>query len=595
MANKRPAIPAKQLVRAEDKSKLRKNLINRELGFDPTEFMLYVKYEDEIYPAGAVSIPSPGANSVYMGKEDGTMNWANLPATPAPYDEELTVYESLDGVPFGAAFAYKDSEGNDIQMNVYYSPRVRERYGRLVLVNESESHFVTVRMGERDSAWLGALLPTQAPAPDGTFRKGDILMVDGNFGDNGPMLNWKHPESDDVREALPGKMLVVTYGETAQAVINAAIANKYIVVLEYFENDSTVPLYAYYSHSTDAGPVFRSTVYSNGTVKQFSVLYTNQWVTEIVPVNKVFVADKDSTTYAELNTALANNQMLVLEYYNEGSTVPNYAYFYGSSDAGVTFHTLPDNNGNYKTFTLLYTNQWSVADECVCNVFVATYGVTSSQDIRTAVNSNKVVLLQGVTSGPIHIDLILTEMVDGANPTYLFCSPLNRFGTYYWAALDGSTWTNGVKSTAIETTSSGSIISSSVSETEQTLLEVKPVSSGASSIDFTIKGFVYQGKFSFRVYSNNLRSVRFVGTKHTVRNDQSNPLNAVVVSDNTLTIPSSGYASYNPIEEQESVNNNTIVTLDLVVEVNGTTYGNLRIKKFYSSSANRVWATYDGF
>lgn len=588
-------IPAKQVVRAGTKSDLREKLIDRELGFEPTEFMLYVKYGDEIYPAGAVSIPAPGTNSVYMGKEDGSMDWADLPATPAPYDEELTVYESLDGVPFGAAFAYKDSEGNDIQMNVYYSPRVRERYGRLVLVNEPASHFVTVRMGERDSAWLGALLPTQAPLPDGTFRKGDILMVDGNFGDNGPMLNWKHPESDDVREALPGKMLVVTYGETSQAVINAAIANRYILVLEYFENDSTVPLYAYYSHSTDAGPVFRSTVYSNGTVKQFSVLYTNQWVTEIVPVNKVFVADKDSTTYAELNTALANNQMLVLEYYNEGSTVPNYAYFYGSSDAGVTFHTLPDNNGNYKTFTLLYTNQWSVADECVCNVFVATYGVTSSQDIRTAVNSNKVVLLQGVTSGPIHIDFILTEMVDGANPTYLFCSPLNRFGTYYWAALDGSTWTNGVKSTAVETTSSGSIISSSVSETEQTLLEVKPVSSGASSIDFTIKGFVYQGKFSFRVYSSNLSSVRFVGTKHTVRNDQSNPLNAVVLSDNTLTIPSSGYASYNPIEEQESVNTNTIVTLDLVVEVNGTTYGNLRIKKFYSSSANRVWATYDGF
>lgn len=595
MAKKPPIIPAKQCVRAGTKSELREKLIDRELGFEQNEFMLYVKYKDEIYPAGAVSIPSPGANSVYMGKEDGTMGWADLPATPAPYDEELTVYESLDGVPFGAAFAYKDSEGNDIQMNVYYSPRVRERYGRLVLVNEPESHFVTVRMGERDSAWLGALLPTQAPAPDGTFRKGDILMVDGNFGDNGPMLNWKHPESDDVREALPGKMLVVTYGETAQAVINSAIANKYIVVLEYFENDSTVPLYAYYSHSTDAGPVFRSTVYSNGTVKQFSVLYTNQWVTEIVPVNKVFVAVKDSTTYAEVNTALANDQMLVLEYYNEGSTVPNYAYFYGSSDAGVTFHTLPDNNGNYKTFTLLYTNQWFVADECVCNVFVATYGVTSSQDIRTAVNSNKVVLLQGVTSGPIHIDFILTEMVDGANPTYLFCSPLNRFGSYYWAALDGSTWTNGVKSTAIETTSSGSIISSSVSETEQTLIEVKPVSSGASSVDFTIKGFVYQGKFSFRVYSSNLRSVRFVGTKHTVRNDQSNPLNAVVVSDNTLTIPSSGYASYNPIEEQESVNTNTIVTLDLVVEVNGTTYGNLRIKKFYSGSANRVWATYDGF
>ena len=588
-------IPAKQVVRAGTKSDLREKLIDRELGFEPTEFMLYVKYGDEIYPAGAVSIPAPGANSVYMGKADGTMDWADLPATPAPYDEELNVYESLDGVPFGAAFAYKDSEGNDIQMNVYYSPRVRERYGRLVIVNEEVSHLASVRIGSRDSAWIGALMPTTAPSPDGVFKKGDILMVDSNFGDHGPMLLWKHPESDDVREALPGKMLVVTYGETAQSVINAAIANRYILVLEYFENDSTVPLYAYYSHSTDAGPVFRSTVYSNGTVKQFSVLYTNQWVTEIVPVNKVFVADKDSTTYAELNTALANNQMLVLEYYNEGSTVPNYAYFYGSSDAGVTFHTLPDNNGNYKTFTLLYTNQWFVADECVCNVFVATYGVTSSQDIRTAVNSNKVVLLQGVTSGPIHIDFILTEMVDGANPTYLFCSPLNRFGTYYWAALDGSTWTNGVKSTAIETTSSGSIISSSVSETEQTLLEVKPVSSGASSIDFTIKGFVYQGKFSFRVYSNNLSSVRFVGTKHTVRNDQSNPLNTVVLSDNTLTIPSSGYASYNPIEEQESVNNNTIVTLDLVVEVNGTTYGNLRIKKFYSSSANRVWATYDGF
>lgn len=588
-------IPAKQVVRAGTKSDLREKLIDRELGFEPTEFMLYVKYGDEIYPAGAVSIPAPGSNSVYMGKEDGTMGWADLPATPAPYDEELTVYESLDGVPFGAAFAYKDSEGNDIQMNVYYSPRVRERYGRLVIVNEEVSHLASVRIGSRDSAWIGALMPTTAPSPDGVFKKGDILMVDSNFGDHGPMLLWKHPESDDVREALPGKMLVVTYGETTQAVINAAIANRYILVLEYFENDSTVPLYAYYSHSTDAGPVFRSTVYSNGTVKQFSVLYTNQWVTEIVPVNKVFVAVKDSTTYAEVNTALANDQMLVLEYYNEGSTVPNYAYFYGSSDAGVTFHTLPDNNGNYKTFTLLYTNQWFVADECVCNVFVATYGVTSSQDIRTAVNSNKVVLLQGVTSGPIHIDFILTEMVDGANPTYLFCSPLNRFGTYYWAALDGSTWTNGVKSTAIETTSSGSIISSSVSETEQTLLEVKPVSSGASSIDFTIKGFVYQGKFSFRVYSNNLSSVRFVGTKHTVRNDQSNPLNAVVVSDNTLTIPSSGYASYNPIEEQESVNTNTIVTLDLVVEVNGTTYGNLRIKKFYSSSANRVWATYDGF
>lgn len=442
-------IPAKQVVRAGTESDLREKLIDRELGFNSEELTLYIKYGDDIIPVGAVSIPAPGTNSVYMGKEDGSMDWADLPATASPYDEELLVYESLDGVPFGAAFAYKDSEGNDIQMNVYYSPRVRERYGRLVIVNEEVSHLASVRIGSRDSAWIGALLPTTAPSPDGVFKKGDILMVESNFGDQGPMLLWKHPESDDVRNALPGKMLVVTYGETSQAVINAAIANRYILVLEYFENDSTVPLYAYYSHSTDAGPVFRSTVYSNGTVKQFSVLYTNQWVTEIVPVNKVFVAVKDSTTYAEVNTALANNQMLVLEYYNEGSNVPNYAYFYGSSDAGVTFHTLPDRGGNYKTFTLLYTNQWFVADECVCNVFVATYGVTTSQEIRTAVNSNKVVLLQGVTSGPIHIDFILTEMVDGANPTYLFCSPLNRFGTYYWAALDGSTWSNGSKSVAV--------------------------------------------------------------------------------------------------------------------------------------------------
>lgn len=590
-------IPAKQVVRAGTKSDLREKLIDRELGFEPTEFMLYVKYGDEIYPAGAVSIPSPGTNSVYMGKEDGTMGWADLPATPAPYDEELNVYESLDGVPFGAAFAYKDSEGNDIQMNVYYSHRVRERHGRLVLVNESESHFVTVRMGERDSAWLGALLPTQAPSPDGTFRKGDILMVDGNFGSNGPMLNWKHPESDDVREALPGKMLVVTYGETTQAVINAAIANRYILVLEYFENDSTVPLYAYYSHSTDAGPVFRSTVYSNGTVKQFSVLYTNQWVTEIVPVNKVFVAVKDSTTYAEVNTALANNQMLVLEYYNEGSTVPNYAYFYGSSDAGVTFHTLPDNNGNYKTFTLLYTNQWSVADECVCKVFVATYGVTSAQEISNAVAAGYSVLLPAVPFGRGHrkIDMILSSVtipMTAGSTEYFFSSPIigNSFG---WAALIDNTWSSDIKT--IESVSHGSIISSSVSEQEQFLLQVKPLSISDTQLDFIIKGFVYQGKFSFRVYSSGIRSIRFVGTKHTVRNDQSNPLNAVVLSDNTLTIPSSGYASYNPIEEQESVNNNTIVTLDLVVEVNGTTYGNLRIKKFYSGSANRVWATYDGF
>lgn len=442
-------IPAKQVVRAGTESDLREKLIDRELGFNSEELVLYIKYGDDLIPAGAISIPSPGTNSVFKGSEDGSMDWAELPVTPAPYNEELQVYESLDGVPFGAAFAYKDSDGNDIHANVYYSPRVRERYGRLVIVNQENSHLATVSMGDSDSAWLGALMPTTAPSTDNQFKSGDILMVSSTYGDHGPMVNWVHPESDAVKNALPGKMLVATFGETTQAVINAAIQNRYIIVLEYFENGSTVPLYAYYSHSTDVGPVFRSTVYSNGTVKQFSVLYTDQWVEEVVPVNKVFVAIKDSTTYSELNTALANNQMLVLEYFNEGSDVPNYAYFYGSTDAGVTFHTLPDSGGNYKTFTLLYTNQWFVSDECVCKVFVATYGVTSAQEIRAAVDGGKVVLLQGLTVGTIHIDFILTELVDGANPTYLFCSPINRLGTYYWASLDGSTWTNGSKSVAV--------------------------------------------------------------------------------------------------------------------------------------------------
>lgn len=583
-------IPAKQVVRAGNKSDLREKLIDRELGFEPTEFMLYVKYGDEIYPAGSVSIPAPGTNSVYMGKEDGSMDWADLPATPAPYDEELTVYESLDGVPFGAAFAYKDSEGNDIQMNVYYSPRVRERYGRLVLVNEPESHFVTVRMGERDSAWLGALLPTQAPLSDGTFRKGDILMVDGDFGDNGPMLNWKHPESDDVKNALSGKMFLATYGETTYAEVNAAITKGYIVALalggDHFD-------YAYYAYSTDAGNVFRSTVNSDGSVTEYTVLYTGQWVTETVPVNKVFVATYGTTTYAEINQALANDQMVVLKV---GGANITYAYYYRSTDASVEFQTLPSSSGQYTSYYVLYTGQWVSDAKDVGNLFVAEYGVTTKEELATAISLNKTIVMPSVSFGnDLVMDLVLASHQQFQhNPSvYTFTSGLYGDGSYGEVTLNSSgVWTKTARS--LRGYNFGNIVAILGDESEQMLLTHVPCFKQAG-YDFTLKVFSSANAEVIRMYSSEARTFRIIGRKHILRTSSTNPFEEWSNVDITLDVPSSsGCATFNLADHQAMIEGTTTVTLDAVIVVGGQTYGNLKITNYPSGGRHYMYASYDG-
>ena len=196
-------IASKQLIRAGDLATLQEKLIERELGLCTTDRLLYVKYGDELIPAGDGAIPVPTSKSLFMGEEDGTSDWTSVVKAESPYDENTELWVSLDGIGFAADVAYKDAEGNPIRSNIYISPRVRPVNGHLILTNEENSHFVSVRIGDREDA-VGGLIPYDKPSSSNPeeqahFSQGDLLVVDGDYGF--PFLRWKHPHTFPVENS----------------------------------------------------------------------------------------------------------------------------------------------------------------------------------------------------------------------------------------------------------------------------------------------------------------------------------------------------------------------------------------------------------
>lgn len=88
-------------------------------------------------------------------------------------------------------------------------------------------------------------------------------------------------------------------------------------------------------------------------------------------------------------------------------------------------------------------------------MFVATYGVTSCDDIQVAFDAGLVVMLRGLTvmGGTTELLMTLTSVQASSTGynTYRFSSSPEVYqdgALFYWATLQGDTWANGAKTLA---------------------------------------------------------------------------------------------------------------------------------------------------
>ena len=206
-------IASKQLIRAGDLATLQEKLIERELGLCTTDRLLYVKYGDELIPAGDGAIPVPTSKSLFMGEEDGTSDWTSVVKAESPYDENIELWVSLDDVKFAAEMAYKDAEGHDIKSSMFqaYTSSGRAEppvYAPVNLEKKMGTGLVVVRMGSGND--LGAIIPITPPDVDGEFAPGDVLVAKTNA--NPPFPVWKHPDTFPVENSKDPTTSGAVYG-----------------------------------------------------------------------------------------------------------------------------------------------------------------------------------------------------------------------------------------------------------------------------------------------------------------------------------------------------------------------------------------------
>lgn len=402
-------IASKQLIRAGDLATLQEKLIERELGLCTTDRLLYVKYGDELIPAGDGAVPVPTSKSLFMGEEDGVSDWVDLEQVKSPYEEDTFVWVSLDGVKFAAEFAYKDADGRPIASNAYVIPRVPDVYGPIRIENDASSHFLKVSVG--DSGMIGGLVPAEPPsAPAGSedpasFSEGDLLVAHTPDGGEGPALSWVHPDDVPVENSKMPTTSGAVY--TIRKFIDPNLYNPNTgldFVIEAVDGGTLSTTYEVGKYYIFGDILYRCTSFSS-VKAEFS--YVEGLVTALndtldtIPNVVVYeyeldknycrAADGSFVNAETVLTAMAAGKMpLLLLRSARGAAVMGMATIV-SGGSNVLFRSSPADNGSFVEYSndlSSATNTWTATPKSISGEGIVYVGQGVSFDEVTAIISS---------------------------------------------------------------------------------------------------------------------------------------------------------------------------------------------------------------
>ena len=402
-------IASKQLIRAGDLATLQEKLIERELGLCTTDRLLYVKYGDELIPAGDGAVPVPTSKSLFMGEEDGTSDWTSVVKAESPYDENTELWVSLDDVKFAAEMAYKDADGHDIKSSMFqaYTSSGRAEppvFAPVNLEKKMGTGLVVIRMGSGND--LGAIIPITPPDADGEFAPGDVLVAKSTA--NPPFLVWKHPDTLPVENSKDPTTSGAVYGVRHLIDPNLYDPN----TGEEMEITGTDLRYEkgwYY--------VFGDSLFicdsATSTKAEFTgvdglVIALNYTLDKIPPI-AVYVYEidtnrcRDSAGHlvkaADILTAMADGKMpIMLIRTSRDATVCGTATVV-SGGTSVLFRESPKDNGSFTEYSNdFYSNtyDWTATPKTIAGGNVEFIRQASFSDITDIINAGKLPVMKGV-------------------------------------------------------------------------------------------------------------------------------------------------------------------------------------------------------
>jgi hypothetical protein len=283
---------------------------------------------------------------------------------------------------------------------------------------------------------------------------------------------------------------------------------------------------------------------------------------------------------------------------------------------GVDLQTFSANSNQNKTANIVIPPE--------CNVYVATYNVSTWSEVKAAYDAGKVIVLEGANYGSnVHTQMMMYNYstTSGQTEKFLFAPTKNlRVATAskYWATLDETAgWASDYYSNAYPNISYG-IFQLSGDETARSLVEHRGYLSN-NVFDFDIKYFSSLNACNIYIgYVDQPLEFDVIGTRRLIRNDLKRAASSsttvydlvnnidktdrIIINAQTLNgaNPRIDIATLGP-QEQSLSSADIYWDLDLLVRQSGVLGGlysgfHLHIEKYGDESTNNnyIFATIAG-
>lgn len=246
--------------------------------------------------------------------------------------------------------------------------------------------------------------------------------------------------------------------------------------------------------------------------------------------NGTITIQKNSSTVDSFTTNQSSNKTINLTVPTKTSDLTNDSNFVTSSDLptvndavltlqvnGVNLQTFSANSATNKTANIIIPQE--------CNVYVATYNVSTWAEVKAAYDADKVIVLKGANFGSnVHTQMLMYNYstTSGQTERFYFAPTSNlRVATAskYWATLDETAgWTSGYYSNAYPNISYG-IFQLNGDETARSLVEHRGYLSN-NVFNFDVKYFSSLNACNIYIgYAGQPLEFDVIGTRRLIRND----------------------------------------------------------------------------
>ena len=335
--------------------------------------------------------------------------------------------------------------------------------------------------------------------------------------------------------------------------------------------------------------------------------------------NGTITLQKNGSTVDSFTTNQSSNKTINIAVPTKTSDITNDSGFITSADLptvndatltlqvnGVDLQTFSANSATNKTANIVIPPE--------CNVFVATYNVSTWAEVKAAYDAGKVIVLEGANFGSnVHTQMLMYNYSTSSGQTEKFLfAPTNNLrvatASKYWATLDETAgWASDYYSNAYPNISYG-VFQLSGDETARSLVEHRGYLSN-NVFNFDIKYFSSANACNIYVgYVDQPLEFDVIGTRRLIRNDLKRAASSsttvydlvnnidktdrIVINAQTLNgaNPRIDIATLGP-QEQSLSSADIYWDLDLLVRQSGVLGGlssgfHLHIEKYGNESTN---------